>query len=205
MPGLAAQMHARATHESPSWKTEGAGKAGCWPHPWPASSKKAGGSHHRLGRDTRPSLRNGFDGLLRALPGDRAFLPPSPRGSYPRNLASASGCQDHTTSPSAIVSFVRATCALTPSHPALNVRDDREAPLMRARDGRSKTYNSEKRKSNLATGKWMTRIALKSLAKFVFLRKATPAAESRTRHMTAGELACRANQFNVVCGWCLRS
>ena len=130
---------------------------------------------------------------------------PSPRGSYPRNLASASGCQDHTTSPSAIVSFVRATCALTPSHPALNVRDDREAPLMRARDGRSKTYNSEKRKLNLATGKWMTRIALKSLAKFVFLRKATPAAESRTHHMTAGELACRANQFNVVCGWCLRS
>ena len=171
----------------------------------PPAAKKAGGSHHRLGRDTRPSLRNGFNGLLRALPGDRAFLPPSPRGSYPGNLASASGCQDHTTSPSAIVSFVRATCALTPSHPALNVRDDREAPLMRARDRRSKTYNSEKRKLNLATGKWMTRIALKSLAKFVFLRKATPAAESRTHHMTAGELACRANQFNVVCGWCLRS
>jgi hypothetical protein len=25
----------------------------------------------------RPSLRNGFNGFLRALPGDRAFLPPS--------------------------------------------------------------------------------------------------------------------------------
>jgi hypothetical protein len=28
----------------------------------------------------RPSLRGGFNGVLRALPGDRAFLPPSPRG-----------------------------------------------------------------------------------------------------------------------------
>ena len=27
---------------------------------------------------TRLSLRNGFNGFLRALPGDRAFLPPSP-------------------------------------------------------------------------------------------------------------------------------
>ena len=29
---------------------EGAGKAGRWPRPWPASNKKAGGSHHRFGR-----------------------------------------------------------------------------------------------------------------------------------------------------------
>ena len=35
-------------------------------------------SHHRYAEAIRPSLRNGFNGLLRALPGDRAFLPPSP-------------------------------------------------------------------------------------------------------------------------------
>jgi hypothetical protein len=29
-------------------------------------------------RNTRHFLRNGFNGFLRALPGDRAFLPPSP-------------------------------------------------------------------------------------------------------------------------------
>ena len=41
-------------------------------------------------------------GLYRALPGDRAFLPPSPlRSLLPRNLTPASGRQDHTTSPSA--------------------------------------------------------------------------------------------------------
>ena len=39
-------------------------------------------------------------GLLRAPPGERAFLPPSPlRSLLPKNLTPASGCQDHTTSP----------------------------------------------------------------------------------------------------------
>jgi hypothetical protein len=42
-------------------------------------------------------------GLLRALPGDRAFLPPSPlRSLLLKNLTPASRCQDHTTSPSAL-------------------------------------------------------------------------------------------------------
>jgi hypothetical protein len=41
-------------------------------------------------------------GLLRALPGDRAFLPPSSLKSLLlKNLTPASGRQDHTTSPSA--------------------------------------------------------------------------------------------------------
>jgi hypothetical protein len=35
-------------------------------------------SHHRFTGSIRPSLRDGFNGLLRALPGDRAFLSPSP-------------------------------------------------------------------------------------------------------------------------------
>ena len=34
-------------------------------------------SHHRFAGRARPSLRNGFNGFLRALPGDRALLPPS--------------------------------------------------------------------------------------------------------------------------------
>jgi hypothetical protein len=50
----------------------------------------------------RHSPRNGFNGFLRALPGDRAFLPPSSlRSSLLKNLMPASGHQDHTTSPSA--------------------------------------------------------------------------------------------------------
>ena len=59
-------------------------------------------SHHGHTGNTRHSPRNGFNGFLRALPGDRAFLPPSPAENLlPRNLTPASGRQDHTTSPSA--------------------------------------------------------------------------------------------------------
>jgi hypothetical protein len=38
---------------------EGAGNAGCSPHPWPACNKKAGGSH-QVRRNSRHSLRNGL-------------------------------------------------------------------------------------------------------------------------------------------------
>ena len=58
-----------------------------------------------------PAASCGFNGLLRALPGDRAFLPPSSSGygaslpgwadAPPCDLTPASGRQDHTTSPSA--------------------------------------------------------------------------------------------------------
>ena len=99
----------------------------------PPANEKAGGSYHRFSQIIRHSLRDGFNGVLRALPGDRAFLPPSSAKRL-ADLAPASGCQNHTTSPSASGSFVGALTArcdpMRPSHPALNVRDDREAPLL---------------------------------------------------------------------------
>src|SRR5277367_6009378 len=70
-----------------------------------------------------------FYGLLRALPGDRAFLSPSPlRSSLLKDLTPASGRQDHTTSPSAS-NIIRLVTLPRPSHRAPNVRDDRETPL----------------------------------------------------------------------------
>jgi hypothetical protein len=45
-------------------------------------------------------------GLFRALPGDRALLPPSFAGPCPTTLTPASGCQDHTTLPSASSALV---------------------------------------------------------------------------------------------------
>jgi hypothetical protein len=61
--------------------------------------------------------RNGFNGLCRALPGDRALLPPlsadmvlSKPGradATPQNLTPASGRQDHMILPSAATSLVR--------------------------------------------------------------------------------------------------
>src|SRR5882724_7156769 len=80
---------------------------------------------HRINRH---SLRDGFNGVLRALPGDHAWLPPS-LAEDSATLAPASERQNHTTSPSAAASFVRAmiapdAAASIASQP--NVRDDRD-------------------------------------------------------------------------------
>src|SRR5882757_3653924 len=67
---------------------------------------------------TRHSRTQWFYGLCRALPGDRALLPPSSRGypacphpvgptRLPQDLTPASGRQDHTILPSAATSLVR--------------------------------------------------------------------------------------------------
>jgi len=88
---------------SRSLNSEGAGNAGraMRPQPCVRNDKAHKHSHHGHTGITRHSPHNGFNGLLRALPGDRAFLPPSPARSSLTSLTSASGCQDHTTSPSA--------------------------------------------------------------------------------------------------------
>src|SRR6202011_56895 len=66
-----------------------------------------------------------------ALPGDRAFLPPSP--ALPSaNLTPASGCQDHTTSPSASEARRLRAAASRAARP--DVRDVRETPLRVERD-----------------------------------------------------------------------
>src|SRR6202011_1569122 len=57
-------------------------------------------------------------GLYRALPGEPGFLATVAGGIASTDLTPASGCQDHTTSPSASVPFVNGTSASTASHPA---------------------------------------------------------------------------------------
>jgi hypothetical protein len=72
-----------------------------------------------------------FYSLFRALPGDRAFLPPSSlRSLLLKNLTPASGRQDHTTSPSA-PGAARLAPPKRPPHPAPNVRDDGQRPSAR--------------------------------------------------------------------------
>jgi hypothetical protein len=86
-------------------QTEGAGNTGCALHPRSRvqqCTKQNAHEHTGSAEAIRHSLRNGFNGLFRALPGDRAFLPPSP-ALLSANLTPASGRQDHTTSPSAAV------------------------------------------------------------------------------------------------------
>src|ERR1700682_4273078 len=77
-------------------------------------------------------------GLLRALPGERAFLPPSSlRNLFLKNLTPASGCQDHTASPSARVTLVSRNFRVHRIPP--RVRDDREPPLSSGETGEVKS------------------------------------------------------------------
>jgi hypothetical protein len=99
--------------------TEGAGKAGC------AASTRSlmreinkahERSRYRFAEQIRPSLRNGFNGLFRALPGDEFVrvtvvsgltICLSPVGpTHLRQLSISNGCQDHTALPSASAPFV---------------------------------------------------------------------------------------------------
>jgi hypothetical protein len=101
------------------------------PHPQPCVRKVKAHkhSHHRLAETFRHSLRDGFNGFLRDLPGDRACLSPSSARceSIVANLMPASRHQDHTTSPSATAPLVLRRHQ-RPSHPAFHVRDDASAP-----------------------------------------------------------------------------
>src|SRR6266849_2823665 len=113
---------ARVFDES-SAPMEGVGNAGCPLHPR-SRVHLVVVERTRVTTSTPESpgipARNGFNGFLRALPGDRALLPPSLSGyvlSKPgwadlnsANLTPASGRQDHTTSPYAATSLVRSLC-----------------------------------------------------------------------------------------------
>jgi hypothetical protein len=71
-------------------QSEGAGKAGCRLHPRSCAQKAHEWTTGSTG-SFRLSLRNGL-GLIRALPGDRAFLPPSPCGLTIHRKPGWAGC-----------------------------------------------------------------------------------------------------------------
>jgi hypothetical protein len=77
-----------------------------------------------------------FYGLFRALPGDRALLPPSP-ALLSANLTPASRCRDHTASPSATTALVIRRHRVHRIPP--RVRDDREPPLSSGETGGAKS------------------------------------------------------------------
>src|SRR6266481_4109113 len=85
----------------------------------PAASCALGSGRTHTSNNEYPGIpaRNGFNSLCRALPGDRAVLPPSPTDMFlskpgradlnSANLTPASGRQDHTILPYAATSLVR--------------------------------------------------------------------------------------------------
>src|ERR1700686_2267237 len=113
---------ARGIDESSAPK-EGVGNAGCPVHPQPrvrcGSSRCTRVFTAVAPEITRHPRTQWFYSLLRALPGDRAFLSPSSlRSLLLKNLTPASRRQDHTTSPSAVAPLVIGASASTASRPA---------------------------------------------------------------------------------------
>src|SRR5690349_9629713 len=112
---------------------EGAGKAGCPPHPRPPCMIKSTGKEPQVSWIIRPSLRDGFTAYSALSPGTGLSCPcreqivlltwPQRREARTTRL-----CRPR-------YACVRLTQLTRPSHPASNVRDDREAPLMWVQDG----------------------------------------------------------------------
>jgi hypothetical protein len=73
-------------------------------------------------------------------------------GIITQDLIPASGDQDHAISPHVPAPFVL-RAPTRPSHPASNVRDDRDTPLQRRRDVQRQSWFSENRKRNIFSGK----------------------------------------------------
>ena len=86
---------------------------------------------YRFSRNSPAFPTQWLYGLLRALPGERACLPPS-LAEDSTSLTPASRRQDHTTSPYALAFSSGVKKRLTPkrpSHSGPTHRDDRETPL----------------------------------------------------------------------------
>jgi hypothetical protein len=93
-------------------------------------------SHYRFTGFHPASPRNGFNSLLRALPGDRAFLSPSSAEVVFRKLdAGVEASEPHDLTVRKLVLSSAALPASTASR--TYVCDDRETPLCVGRDGRS--------------------------------------------------------------------
>jgi hypothetical protein len=118
-----AARRARGLQE-PSAPKEGVGNAGCPVHPQPrvrSGSARCTRVFTAVAPEiTRHPRTQWFYGLCRALPGDRAFLSPSPvRNVFLTNLTPASRRQDHTILPSASKALSsEAHLAATASNPA---------------------------------------------------------------------------------------
>ncbi|CAL79843.1 hypothetical protein BRADO6195 [Bradyrhizobium sp. ORS 278] len=114
---------------------EGTGNAGRWPHPWPACRKKQAAVTTGSAENTRHSPRDGFDGCFALFPVRRTFWPPFRNTALARvardTSVGVSGPRDLTVRMSVVRRHGKPRCdSHTPTASRLDVRDDREAPLV---------------------------------------------------------------------------
>jgi hypothetical protein len=125
-------------HRPPSPSKEGAGNAGCWPHPRTLRAKEVHFAHASdTGQPEHPAFpARWLYGLYVVSSVRRASWPPSPSQNVLRALDPSigrSGPHDFAVR----LRHVRLTRHRRPSHPRLTVRDDRpKRPSSSRRDGR---------------------------------------------------------------------
>jgi hypothetical protein len=167
---------------------EGVGNAGCTSAP--AVSRGKNKNHTSVvtagRRRFHPAFphANGFNGFLRALPGDRALLPPSPRNAKALSRVDASvgasGPHDFA------VRFTRhsSKAPKRPPHPAPNVRDDRETPLVEGHGTATKmeVIWAKREAKYFFGGDWTDSISLNGLDKFADWCKSVEGRFSFRRH-----------------------
>jgi hypothetical protein len=115
-------------------KREGAGKAGCWPHPWSACKQKAGGVTTGTSRTTGLPCAMVLTVSFELSPGTGLFCPRHPqsaRCALWEFSASVGAPGPHDFSVRDLDD--RLSLRSRPSHPTANVRDDRERPSCRGR------------------------------------------------------------------------
>jgi hypothetical protein len=87
----------------------------------PCAKGEHTGWNYRFSRNAPAFPAQWCYGFLRALPGERPLLPPSPAWDLPRGLTPGSRRQDHTTSPSAAEPFAVEPAASIASRAQRNV------------------------------------------------------------------------------------
>ena len=104
----------------------------------PPATKNAGGSHHRFSRINRHSLRDGVTVYTRSPRGAGLDSPRRSQSSCELDPSvGRSGPHDFTVR----IGRARLAQPTRPSHPAPNVRDDREAPLLIRGGTRQEMHN----------------------------------------------------------------
>jgi hypothetical protein len=138
---LAARFASELVIRTTLLEQEGAGKAGSLPLPWSACSKKARGRTTGSAKTSRPSLRDGFNGLYVLSPGTGCLAPVARNARHEhRDLSVSTGAPGPHDFAVRAMRFVRELISPLdmpcPPHRRPNTRDDREAPLSSGRDGR---------------------------------------------------------------------
>jgi hypothetical protein len=154
------RVGARALQVNVPQDIEGAGKAGCSPHPQPRVQMKKAHEQVTTGTPRSSGLPCAMVyGLFCALPGVHdLFSHRRPRNAkaLSANLAPAKGCQNHAASPSAPMLFVEPTPS-RPPHPASRVVTIAIRPSHRGGTARTIRLILASEKQNFFLRAWLDR------------------------------------------------